>query len=314
MNISFITLFCCLLANLSCSQTHSHVEEPEPIRGFSHFDTTLPDDVSVVSSNGGSISNGRFVIPSGNLSVRVTEEKGAWLTVGDNSELIIDGNIQLEGNGFSGCDIIRVTGRNVRIQGKGNIVGDRWCHKGKEGEWGMGIRLHGATDVTVNGLTIADCWGDCIYIGGNSESIKISSCVLRGSRRQGISITKADGVTISNCHIANISGTMPQYAIDIEPNKRCAVDNVLIKDVTVTNCEGGFRAIIGRKGVGNARIGRVEINGCQVMAKSRHTLQFTGCENVIVKDCTIETRIGEKPILSKHVANLKEDNNKVIYK
>lgn len=276
--------------------------------------TSMSGEANIVPSDGGYIANGRYVISGGNHVVKIAKEKGVWLTVGDNTELVIDGNIQLEGNGFSSCDIIRVTGRNVRIHGKGSIIGDRKTHRGKDGEWGMGIRLHDASDVTVKGLTIDDCWGDCIYIGGKSKRVVIDSCMLRGSRRQGISITGANYVTISNCTIADISGTNPQYAIDIEPNIRCVVDSVLIRNVTVTNCEGGFRAIIGKKTYGNARIGQVEIRGCHVMAKSRHTLQFTGCEHAIVKGCTIETRKGEKPILSRHVGRMDEKNNKVVRK
>lgn len=289
MNISFILLLSCLFACVN-------------------------GETNVVPSEGGCVANGRFEIPVGDHFVKIAEEKGAWLTVGDNTELIIDGDIHLEGNGLRSCDIIRVTGNNVLIHGKGSIVGDRSSHEGDEGEWGMGIRLHNATDVTVKGLTIADCWGDCVYIGGNCERIKIDSCLLCGSRRQGISITKADGVTVTDCRIADISGTMPQYAIDIEPNLRCVVDHVLIQNVTVENCEGGFRAILGKKAVGNARIGHVEVIGCQVMAKSRHTLQFAGCEEATVKNCTIETRRDDKPIIFKHGNNLIKENNKVIYR
>ena len=274
----------------------------------------LQSDVKVVPSNGGHIANGRYVIPEGEHVVKITKEKGAWLTVGDNTELVIDGNIQLDGNGLRSCDIIRVTGRNVRIHGKGSITGDRRTHKGKDGEWGMGIRLHGANDVTLEGLTISDCWGDCIYIGGKTERVTIDGCVLRGSRRQGISITNANCVTVSDCRIANISGTNPQYAIDIEPNKRCVVDSILIKNIIVSNCEGGIRAIIGKKEVGYARIGKVEILDCHVMANSRHTIHFAGCDQATVSDCMIETRKGEKPILSRLVGKLTEKNNKVIIK
>ena len=276
--------------------------------------TSLSCEANVVPPGGGHVANGRYVIPAGNLFVKITKEKGAWLTVGDNTELVIDGEIRLEGNGLICCDIIRVIGHNVRIHGHGAIVGDRQTHMGKKGEWGMGIRMHGASDVTVTGLTVADCWGDCIYIGGGSKNIKINRCVLKGSRRQGVSITKAEDVTIQGCIIADISGTMPQYAIDIEPNKQCVVDNVLIKNVTVVNCDGGFRAIIGRKEYGNARIGRVEISACMVRAKSRHTIHFAGCEKAIVRNCTIETRKGEKPVIARHVGILTEENNNINYK
>ncbi len=269
-------------------------------------------DVSMF--DGREIKNGILVIAEGSYLLQVKKEKGACLIVGDNTELIIDGTLQLAPNGLKSCDMIRVVGSHVKIHGKGSIVGDKSKHTGHEGEWGMGIRLHGSRNVTVSGLTIADCWGDCIYIGGGSKNTQISNCQLRGSRRQGISITKADGVTVSNCKISNISGTNPQYAIDIEPNKRCVVDNVLIQNVIVTGCEGGFRAVIGKEEFGNARIGKVEIRNCRVMAKSRQTIFLGGCEQGVVEDCVIETRKGEKPILSRKVGHLSEMNNKVIYK
>lgn len=271
-------------------------------------------DGDVSMFDGREVKNGTLVISEGNYLLKVKKEKGTCLIIGDNTELIIDGSLHLAPNGFKSYDMIRVVGSNVKIHGKGSIIGDKTKHTGREGEWGMGIRLHGSRNVTISELTIADCWGDCIYIGGDSKKIQISNCLLRGSRRQGISITKADGVTISNCKIANISGTNPQYAIDIEPNKRCVVDNVLIENVTVTGCEGGFRAVIGKEEFGNARIGKVEIHNCNVMAKSRQTIFLGGCEQAVVNNCVIETRKGEKPILSRKVGHMSEMNNKVIYK
>ena len=269
-------------------------------------------DVSIF--DGRKVKNGTLVIAEGDYLLRVKKKGSACLVIGDNTELVIDGALLLAPNNFKSYDMIRVVGSHVKIHGRGSVTGDRYKHTGNDGEWGMGVRFDGANHVTVSGLTIADCWGDCIYIGGDSKDVQISDCVLRGSRRQGISITKADGVTISNCKIANISGTNPQYAIDIEPNKRCVVDNVLIQNVIVTGCEGGFRAVIGKEEFGNARIGKVEIRNCRVMAKSRQTIFLGGCEQGVVEDCVIETRKGEKPILSRKVGHLSEMNNKVIYK
>ena len=271
--------------------------------------TTLNNVAKVVPDEGGHIANGRFVIPAGNLTVRITEKKGAWLTVGDNTELVIDGNIQLEGNSFSGCDIIRVTGSNVHIHGPGSIVGDRWAHKGKEGEWGMGIRLLGATKVTMNGLTIKDCWGDCIYIGKKSSNILIENCHLNNSRRQGISVTSAHGVIIRNCTIANIHGTNPQYAIDIEPNKNCTVNDVLIDHVDVTNCEGGFRALTYRVDERHAVIGSVEIHNCKVSANSRYPIHLNKCKNATVEHCMIDGTNDRPSIYANYVDQLKIRNN-----
>jgi hypothetical protein len=268
-------------------------------------------DVSMF--DGREVRNGTLVIAEGSYRLQVKKEGGTCLRIGDNMEVVIDGRLQLAPNGFKSYDVIRIVGSNVKIHGKGSITGDRLTHTGREGEWGMGIRFGGARHVAVSGLAIANCWGDCIYIGGGSKDIRISNCQLRGSRRQGISITKAENVIISHCRIADISGTNPQYAIDIEPNKRCVVDDVLIEHVTVTGCEGGFRAVLGKSTYGNARIGKVEIRQCHVSAKSRKTIQFAGCEQAMVNDCVIETRKGEKPILMRRVGSLLENNNKVIY-
>jgi hypothetical protein len=268
-------------------------------------------DVSMF--DGREVRNGTLVISEGNYLLRVKKEGGACLVIGDNTELVIDGRLKLAPNRFKSCDMIRIVGSHVKIHGKGSIIGDRHTHTGREGEWGMGIRLAGARDASVNGITIADCWGDCIYIGGGSKNIRIANCLLRGSRRQGLSITNAKNVTISHCQIANISGTMPQYAICIEPNKRCIVDNVVIENVTVTGCEGGFRAVLGKSTFGNARIGKVEIRSCHVSAKSRHTIHFAGCEQAVVTNCVIETRQGEKPILTRHIGRLTQKANKVVY-
>ena len=304
MTTIFILALCCMFLNETGSNNNYDLQ------GKTY--TISDGDVSLF--DGREIKNGTLVISEGSYLLRVEKEGEACLKIGDNMELVIDGALQLAPNDFKSCDMIRVVGSNVKIHGKGSITGDKLAHLGSEGEWGIGIRLNGSNNVTVSGLTIADCWGDCIYIGGDSKDIEILDCLLRGSRRQGISIVKADSVTISNCRIADISGTNPQYAIDIEPNKRCTVDNVLIDNVTVTGCEGGFRAIIGKKGIGNARIGKVEIRNCHVMAKSRHTIHFAGCEQGVVEDCTIETRKREKPILSRKVGHVSEKNNKVIYK
>ena len=188
-------------------------------------------DGDVSKFDGREIYNGTLVISKGDYLLRVKKEKGTCLIVGDNTELVIDGTLRLSPNGFKSYDMIRVVGSNVKIRGKGKILGDRFKHLGNEGEWGMGINFQNASHATLSGLTIKDCWGDCVYVGKKSTDILIKDCLLDNSRRQGVSVTFADSVTIRNCKITNISGTYPQYGIDIEPNKKCSVDNVLIENV-----------------------------------------------------------------------------------
>ncbi len=297
--MTFILCLCCLFLNVT------GIKKDIDFQGGTY--RISDGDVSLF--DGREIKNGTIVISEGKYLLRVKEEGGACLKIGDNTELVINGTLRLAPNGFKSYDIIRVVGSNVKIHGQGSIVGDRSKHTGHEGEWGMGIRLDGSRNVTISGLTISDCWGDCIYIGGGSKNTQISNCQLRGSRRQGISITKADGVFINNCKIANISGTNPQYGIDIEPNKKCSVNNTFIENVDVTNCEGGIRATLPNKGIGNAMIGRVEIRNCRVSAKTRYVIHLNRCQRAIVVACTISSTNERSSVYANYIDTLRICDN-----
>ena len=259
--------------------------------------------------DGREVRNGTLVVTKGNYLISVKKEGGTCLKIGDNTELIIDGTIKLTPNDFKSYDMIRVVGNHVKIHGKGSLVGDKFTHTGKEGEWGMGIHFRGASNATLSGLTIKDCWGDCIYVGRQSKNIRIKNCRLDNGRRQGISITSADSVFIKDCTISNVSGTNPQYGIDIEPNKNCSVHYVLIENVNVVNCEGGIRATVPNAGVGNASIGTVVIRNCQVSAQSRYPIHLNRCVTGTVKGCTIDATNDRPSLYANYVNNLKVSNN-----
>ena len=106
----------------------------------------------------------------------------------------------------------------------------------------MGVDFFRVENASISGITIKDCWGDCIYVGDESKNVTIDNCILNNGRRQGISITSANGVIVRKCTICDVGGTDPEYAIDIEPNKGKTIDNILIENVTVKNCKGGFMA------------------------------------------------------------------------
>jgi hypothetical protein len=102
---------------------------------------------------------------------------------------------------------------------------------------------------------------------------------------------------------------MPQYAIDIEPNRNCTVNYVLIENVEATNCEGGFRATVPNAGVGNASIGHVEIRNCQVSANSRFPIHLNRCATGTVEGCTIDATNERSSIYANYVDDLKVNNN-----
>ncbi|SFW17104.1 Right handed beta helix region [Prevotellaceae bacterium HUN156] len=213
-------------------------------------------------------------------NVEATKDIKSIIRIPSNTKVRLNGIVYLLPNALEEYDIFLVEGTNISISGKGEIVGDKSNHIGLKGEWGMGIRIRNSKDIDISGIRIRECWGDCIYIGGNSTNVNIRSCYLSNGRRQGISITSAVNVKIFKCTISDIGGTNPEYAIDVEPNDNCICDNIVIEDLNVTNCGGGVLAY-GR--ARNAKIGLVQLEKCKILGSRKVPLRFEKCENIMLK-------------------------------
>lgn len=253
-----------------------------------------------------------IIIEKGDYQLVVQKNADVCLAVPSNSTLIINGTVRLKPNYYPRCDIIRAKGNNIKISGSGSIVGDKHTHLGTDGEWGMGIRFHGAINSSVRDLTIKDCWGDCIYVGGNSKNVTIENCWLDHGRRQGISVTKADDIIIRNCKISNVGGTKPEYAIDLEPNANDTVDHITIENVETVACEGGVLATIGKKNVEKKRIGQVTIRNCKLNALSKYPIRMKKCDDVSIENCTINATNEKAAICSSDISNLAVNGNTII--
>ena len=127
-------------------------------------------------------------------------------------------------------------------------------------------------------------------------------------------MTKADGVTIRNCRISNVSGTNPEYAIDLEPNANDTVKNILIENVEVVDCEGGFLATIGKRNVEKKKIGKVQIKKCKVSALSRFPVRMTSCESLSVEHCSINAKNENSAIFTKNTRSVVVRNNTIYVK
>lgn len=121
------------------------------------------------------------------------------------------------------------------------IIGDRDNHIGTDGEWGMGIGMYGASNVTIYSPKVSNCWGDGIYIGQlssttNCKNIVIKDGYLKKNRRDGISIISVDGLVLDNLYSGYTDGTLPKTGINIETNNTaCVVKNVKINNPRTEN-------------------------------------------------------------------------------
>lgn len=275
-----------------------------------NYENSLKDVLALSNPN---VRNSIF-IAKGEYKVKALKNADVCLKLCDNTHLELNGSIMLVPNEFKQYYIIQVKGNKISISGDGSVIGDKDSHFGTEGEWGMGLRFHEASNSSVNGLTIKDCWGDCIYVGGNSKNILIKNCNLDNGRRQGISVTKADNVTVKKCIITNVGGTKPEFAIDVEPNRGDTVDNVLIDEVVARDCQGGFKAtksmdIVDGKPV--SKIGTVRIRNCQIFAKRKYPILIKGCEWASVEGCVVSGTNARPLIYALEGGHVEIVNNKV---
>ncbi|WP_313264655.1 right-handed parallel beta-helix repeat-containing protein [Sphingobacterium sp.] len=162
-------------------------------------------------------------------------EKG--LKVRNNQVILFDHDSKLImiANGRSHYSVLLLNSvSNVKIF-NAKITGDRYEHLNQEGQHGMGIRVFGSDKIEIINPFIEKMWGDGIYIGGPknspSRNIVVYNAVLDNNRRNGISITSADGVKIDGGIVANSNGQSPKAGIDIEPNN----NDQIINNITINN-------------------------------------------------------------------------------
>lgn len=269
------------------------------------YDNALKDVFALTAP---SIKN-TITIESGNYPVSINTTTRNCINVNSNTDVKLNGTIKLKPNDFGSYNIIQVSGKDINIFGTGSIIGDKHTHTGKTGEWGMGINIINGNNISISGITIKECWGDCIYIGKKSNNIKIDGCKIDNARRQGISITSGNSITISNCNITNVKGTAPEYAIDIEPNKNDTIDNIILDNINVKYCMGGLLAY-GK--ASKAKIGNITIKNCNTSAQKQYPIRLIECEKVNIKNCTVNVTNEKYAISSENINNIVITDNTII--
>lgn len=264
---------------------------------------------NVIALTHSTIKN-KVYIEKGLYPVSAPSEGAGCLVICDNTTVVLNGTIQMEPNSFQGCKVIEIRGNNVLLKGHGTIIGDKDTHRGSLGEWGMGISVLKSKNARVFGLTVKNCWGDCVYIGEKSQMIVIEECTLDNARRQGISITSANNVKIRNNTISHIAGTLPEYGIDIEPDPGEFCVNVIVDRVSISYCKGG---ILSWGGAPGAFVEGITIKSCKFNGIERIPFRFDQCSSVTVKDCEFKGIQQDELFKLLFVTDFVEKRNKRYY-
>ncbi|MGG1419044.1 right-handed parallel beta-helix repeat-containing protein [Bacillus subtilis] len=207
------------------------------------------------------IPKGVYLIDGVNEESALKPEEHAGIIVPSNMTLNLhpEAEFRVAPNGSFGYTCFYIGEVvNVTIKG-GKIRGERYQHdftghgdfeKKETHEWGYGINVHGARNVVIEGVHIADCTGDCIMVNAQgmlnvswttyrpARNITIKNCKLDGARRNNISVTGGEDVKIDDNEITNAGindGCKPMFGIDIEGYGEGDIDYEEPRNVKITN-------------------------------------------------------------------------------
>lgn len=271
-----------------------------------------------------SVLYNKVVIERGTYYVSRQNERDGIINIKSNTDVDIKGRIILLPNNNTHCYLLNVeNAENVTING-GVLVGDRQNHMCAKGEWGHGLFIWGnSKNVIVNNIKISECWGDGVAIGRQEpcKNISLNNLKIENCRRNGISIIAVEGCKVYNCGISNISGTAPEYAVDIEPNKGGHVKDVILEKLNIRSKSGILLPIINQSELHFIR--DITIENCTIKTRLR-CISVDGAENVKILGNVMENSNEEstplvidhdsrRVIISKNIIKkiIKEANNKV---
>ena len=190
------------------------------------------------------IPNGHFLIGKHGNDIY---QRG--IELGGDTELVLSSKTIIEmapNNKWNYCLIAVNRKSNVVIRG-GTLRGDRYEHiftpRERDGatahDEGHGICLQGGTTkVLVENMLIENLTGDGLLLVSDIEDVTIRNNEIRRNRRQGVSVVGGTRIAITDNEIHHISGTAPQFGVDIEGAGRIDKD-ILIRKNSFHHNRGG---------------------------------------------------------------------------
>lgn len=237
------------------------------------------------------------------------------------SDTVVDLNfatVKVLPNARQNYNAFTLTGVQDVIIKNGNIIGDVGSHTGDSGEWGYGVSLRIAENVTLENLNISKCWGDGINLNNAGSvgayyntNILIKDCICDDNRRQGMSIENGKSIVVETSQFNNTGTTAhasPASGVDIEPSTDSA------SDIKFANCSFNSNYNAGLL-LDGANIDGVVVKNCTFSEnknQSGSTLYVNRAKNVIISDCILSRTNGIASIVFRPSNDVVFENNKCL--
>lgn len=242
----------------------------------------VTDDTLAIQAAANATNN--VFIPDGTYMINAIP--GIILNNNQNIELSKNAKLKVITNAADNYTVFKIQNvSNISITG-GTLEGERSTHTGTTGAFGHGITMDGATNITIDGVTCKNFWGDGIYIGGASAFAVLNTDIMMdkvtclNNRRQGVSITFAERVTIKDCLLNGQNGMVPEAGIDIEPNPGQWTKDIHVIN-TVCNDNNGVGINIYST---NGTTKGTTISNCVLDRNNGSGLKIETCDGILVKD------------------------------
>ncbi|WP_322957970.1 tail fiber/spike domain-containing protein [Providencia huashanensis] len=247
-----------LTVQQSINRRFWHAEDFLPagfaLDGSISYTTQLQLAISMAASAGVIL-----VMPNFEVLIDPAGTEFGGLDVPSGAHIIFDkkSKLRIKANDLENYELLSIRDKsNITIENP-QLVGDKYTHTGTAGEWGVCIAIRGmCNDINIINPKIDEAWGDGIYIGqiqdtveSTPKNVKITNPVINRCRRQGISVTSADGLTIDNPVINYTSSSDsaaylpagPHAGIDIEPNSfNSVLNNIKINNISGKDNDAGL--------------------------------------------------------------------------
>lgn len=220
----------------------------------------------------------QLIISPGEYLINPDYTAGGSLIPASNTTLVFMPGAVLKAtpNALDKYALIRLVNvSHVSIVG-GELRGERDQHIGETGYGGHGMDIRGCTDIRISGTVCRDGWGDGIYLTA-SQRVTLEDVRCIHNRRDGLSLTSGQDITIRGSQFTDNGGVLPGAGIQIEPNPDQLITDIMITDCVASGNHAGIQIDSSW-----LRLARIQITNCAARNNTLNGLSVGYVDDLLV--------------------------------